>query len=118
MYNPDTKKSGGFGFVSIKNDEKVKTIMSTDHFIKGAKIDCKEALDKENAKDKEEDERKRKLFVGALPKSLPDSELKAFFEQFGKIDKAYVVKDHRTGKTRGKILVNYYQGLDLLCSII
>jgi RNA recognition motif-containing protein len=102
VYNPNTKKSGGFGFVTIKNDEKVSKIMESEHFIKGARVDLKEALDKTNAKNKEEDEMKRKLFVGALPKNLPDSELKAFFENYGKIEKAYVIKDHRSGKTRGK----------------
>lgn len=70
-------------------------------------MDCKPALDKNKAKFKDEQERKRKLFVGALPKNLPDEELKAYFEQFGKVEKAYVVKDSKTGKTRGFGFVIY-----------
>jgi len=59
-------------------------------------------LDKNEAKTKDEEERKRKIFVGGLPKNLPDAELSSYFRQFGKLQKAYVVKDFKTGKTRGK----------------
>jgi len=50
---------------------------------------------------KDKNELKRKLFVGGLPKNLPDDELHRYFSQFGEVQKAYVVKDFRTGKTRG-----------------
>ena len=71
------------------------------HIINEAKIDCKIALDKETARKKEESEMKRKIFVGGLPKNLPDSELNKYFNKFGKVEKAYVVKDGKSGKTRG-----------------
>lgn len=67
------------------------------------KIDCKVALDKNEAKLKDEEERERKIFIGGLPKNLPDSELAEYFGQFGDLQKAYVVKDFKTGKTRGKV---------------
>jgi len=51
---------------------------------------------------KDQEEQKRKLFVGALPKNLPDEELYSYFSNFGPVQKAYVVKDFKTGKTRGK----------------
>lgn len=50
---------------------------------------------------KDEEERERKIFIGGLPKNLPDSELYDYFQKFGEIQKAYVVKDFKTGKTRG-----------------
>lgn len=59
------------------------------------------ALDKNEAKIKDEKEREKKIFIGGLPKNLPDSELSEYFEQFGQLQKAYVVKDFKTGKTRG-----------------
>jgi RNA recognition motif-containing protein len=46
-------------------------------------------------------ERQKKLFVGALPKNLEDQKLREYFSDFGEVDKAYVVKDFKTGKTRG-----------------
>lgn len=64
-------------------------------------IDVKPALDREEAKKKAERERQRKIFVGGLPKNLPDEKLEQYFGQFGAIQKSYVVKDPYSGKTRG-----------------
>jgi len=64
-------------------------------------VECKEALGKESARTKELDERRRKIFVGGLPKNLPDKELVNYFSQFGPIQKGYVVRDSITGNTRG-----------------
>lgn len=61
----------------------------------------KPALDREEAKKKAERERQRKIFVGGLPKNLPDEKLEQYFSQFGTIQKSYVVKDPYSGKTRG-----------------
>jgi len=36
-----------------------------------------------------------------LPKNLKDNVLREYFEKYGKIEKAYVVKNSKTGKTRG-----------------
>lgn len=64
-------------------------------------------MDKTKAKNKDEEEKRRKLFVGALPKNLPDSLLREYFSKFGELEKAYVVKDSKTGKTRGFGFVIY-----------
>lgn len=71
------------------------------HQIKGSILDIKEALSKSEAKQKEIEERQRKLFIGGLPKNLKDSYLYEYFRQFGPLQKAYVVKDYKTGNTRG-----------------
>ena len=101
VYN-NKKKPSGFGFVTVVNDERVRAIFKTDHYLNNTKIDCKPALDKSKAKHKEEEEMKRKLFVGGLPRDYPDAELRKHFEEFGGVQKAYVVKDFKTGKTRGR----------------
>jgi hypothetical protein len=36
-----------------------------------------------------------------LPKNLSDDELKDYFVEFGEVEKAYVVKNPKTSKTRG-----------------
>ena len=64
-------------------------------------MECKEALGKESARTKELDERRRKIFVGGLPKNLPDKELVNYFSKFGPVQKGYVVRDSITGNTRG-----------------
>lgn len=99
--NSMANRSGGFGFVTMSSEETMKLVIRTQHWLRGALVDCKPALDKDNARAKEESEMKRKIFVGGLPQNLPDWELKEYFSKYGAVQKAYVVKDCKTGKTRG-----------------
>lgn len=39
--------------------------------------------------------------MGGLPRNLPDDALRSYFERFGSLKKAYVVRDSNSGKTRG-----------------
>ena len=95
-------KTSGFGFVKFQSEVARSRVLQYNHNIKGIDIDCKPALDKEKAMEIQKNELKRKLFVGGLPKNLKDKYLKEYFSQFGEIEKAYVVKNSKTGKTRGK----------------
>lgn len=75
--------------------------MGQTHELQHSQLDVKPALDRAQARNKEEIDRRRKAFVGGLPRNLPDHELQAYFQYFGPIQKCYVVKDPNTGKTRG-----------------
>ena len=97
----ESHKPAGFGFITVKDKEEADKILQKKHFLNNSILDVKPALDRTQAKDKEENERKRKIFVGGLPKNFQDESLKEFFERFGPIQKCYVVKDPLTGKTRG-----------------
>jgi len=41
------------------------------------------------------------IYVGNLPYSMGDAELRSVFEEFGAVDSASVVKDKFTGRSRG-----------------
>jgi cold-inducible RNA-binding protein len=41
------------------------------------------------------------IYVGNLPYSTGDAELRQLFEEFGSVDSASVVKDKFTGRSRG-----------------
>lgn len=99
--DPNTKKPSGFGFLTVCSQQDMEKILKIRHTINGSNIDCKAALTKSEARNKEVEERKRKLFVGGLPKNLSDETLHDYFSKFGKIQKAYVVKDFKNGSTRG-----------------
>jgi RNA recognition motif-containing protein len=43
----------------------------------------------------------KKLYVGGLPYSTTDAELKAGFEKFGAVEAATVMMDKMTGRSRG-----------------
>lgn len=43
----------------------------------------------------------KNLYVGNLPYTTTDAELRAMFEPLGRIDKAMVIVDRETGRSRG-----------------
>ena len=92
-----SKNSAGFGFIRILLNIESCDFLQKRHTINNCQLDLQLAVDREAAKQKEYEEQTRKLFVGGLPRNLPDSSLKEYFQQFGEVQKAYVVKDFRTG---------------------
>ena len=87
-----TQKHCGFGFLTLNNEEDMSFVISTRHRLKGAYLDCKIALDRYQAKEKESEELTRKLFVGSIPRSTTDQCLFDYFTKFGLVEKAYIVK--------------------------
>ncbi|KAI9883685.1 MAG: hypothetical protein M1823_004543 [Watsoniomyces obsoletus] len=58
-----------------------------------------------------------KLFIGGLAWATDDSVLRAKFEEFGQVEKAEVVKDRETGRSRGFGFVQYTQEADAEAAI-
>lgn len=106
--NNRVNRPGGFGFIVMASEEAMQLVLRTQHKLRGASVDCKQALGKEKAKLNEEEEMKRKIFVGGLPRNLPDFELYKHFGMFGRVQKAYVVKNCATGKTRGNFCLKRF----------
>ncbi|CAG8462845.1 5779_t:CDS:2 [Paraglomus occultum] len=48
-----------------------------------------------------------KLFVGGLPWSTNDSDLRIKFEEYGQVEDAVVIRDRETGRSRGFGFVTY-----------
>ena len=48
-----------------------------------------------------EDTKLTKLFVGGLPYDTNDHSLREFFEQFGEIREAVVIRERETSKSKG-----------------
>ena len=42
-----------------------------------------------------------KLYVGNMPFSMDESQLRGMFEEFGEVDSASVITDRETGRPRG-----------------
>jgi len=117
----------GFGFITLKNKEKIIDILRTTHFIKGKEINCKLSIPKKKLKNifitkpKFQNEINnftfssfysftnknssplylRKMFVGGLLPSLTKKDLLNYFSQFGKIEKGIIMNDKLTGKSKG-----------------
>lgn len=45
-----------------------------------------------------------KMFVGQVPRSMDEKELRQLFEQFGRVHQINVLRDKATGASKGKIL--------------
>lgn len=79
-----------------------------DHWILGRKVDVKEYLSGEEANNKLNREKQRKVFVGGLPLTVNNGilaltleTLKGYFQQFGRVIEANIVYNHETMRSRG-----------------
>jgi len=99
--NRKTGLTSGFGFLRIRLEMPIQQFLSIKHIIGNILVDVQPSLDRGAAKQKAENERIKKIFVGGLPKNFTDGSLKHHFAIFGEIERAYVVKDCASGKTRG-----------------
>ena len=54
----------------------------------------------------------KKLFVGNIPHSTSEAELRALFEPHGKVDQVSVVTDRDTGRSRGFAFVEMTDSAD------
>ncbi|XP_013778084.1 RNA-binding protein squid-like [Limulus polyphemus] len=76
--DPNTGKSRGFAFVTFASQESVDAVIKDGtHTVKGKQIDPKKAKSKPGAK---------KIFVGGLDPNMPASDIKTYFQQFGKVE--------------------------------
>lgn len=95
------KWSSGFGFVYIETELDSSNLLAQDHHLDGHYLDCQELVERASIQKKQQEEQDLKLFVGGLPKNLPDETLREYFASIVPISKAYVVRDNKSGKTRG-----------------
>lgn len=95
------ERSRGFGFVTFKQNSRLTEVLDEEnHEIMGHRIDCKMAMTKEEAfqKQKIQISQNRKLFVNNLPKGTKKRDLRALFGQFGRIVEVNVIfKKKATG---------------------
>ena len=80
--------SRSFGFVTFKSQIARDNVLEIDdHIILGKKIDCKQAMTKEEAfqKHKIQISERRKLFVNNIPKGLKKRDIKSYFQNFGRV---------------------------------
>ena len=54
----------------------------------------------------------KKIFVGNLPFSATDGEVRELFEQFGNVESVNIVTDRETGRPRGFGFVEMSSGAD------
>jgi len=77
----NTKKSRGFGFIRFKSEDSAHEALEREHYIEDRKLTIKMSEKKTNP---------IKLFVGALPKTVTQDEVKEYFEAWGDMSDVFV----------------------------
>lgn len=92
-----TGKSRGFGFVTFMDAGAAQNALATEHSIDGRRCEAKIAL----PKGEPTPPRTTRIFVARIPPSVTESQFRAYFENFGKLQDAYMPKDHSKQGYRG-----------------
>lgn len=95
MRDLSTGQNRCFGFVSYEDRSVADIVLAGKHFINGKLVDVKKAIPRTDY------ERSDKIFVGGLPQSMTNGELRSFFEDFGPVLEAQVMTKKDSGKARG-----------------
>ncbi|CAI0473358.1 unnamed protein product [Linum tenue] len=89
----------GFGFVTFADPVVADRVLERDHIVDGRAVEVKKTVPREDMDFK--GMRVKKIFVGGLPPSLTEDELKEYFSFYGVITEYQIMLDHKTGRSRG-----------------
>ncbi|KAF2074714.1 hypothetical protein CYY_003990 [Polysphondylium violaceum] len=92
-----SNKSRGFGFVTFSDPLVIDKILLLIHVIDGKAVEIRRAIPKEDMID---EPKKRKLFVGGLPKQINADDFKNYFLKFGDIVESNLLID-KNGSVKG-----------------
>ncbi|XP_046981263.1 RNA-binding protein Musashi homolog 2 isoform X1 [Schistocerca americana] len=117
MKDPVTQRSRGFGFITFEDPQTVEKVLKVPiHTLDGKKIDPKHATPKNRGK---VTNRTKKIFVGGVSQDTSSDEVKAYFNQFGKVEETVMLMDQQTKRHRGFGFVTFEDEdtVDRVCEI-
>jgi len=91
-----TGRSRGFGFVTFVSLDGLNLVLSRKHQLDGRTIECKRAIPKSEISTK-----MKKVFVGGIPLTLEESQLRKYFEKFGHVEECRIMTDGVLSRSRG-----------------
>eukprot|EP01120_Amphizonella_sp_Union-15-10_P003840 TRINITY_DN1427_c0_g1_i2.p1 TRINITY_DN1427_c0_g1~~TRINITY_DN1427_c0_g1_i2.p1 ORF type:complete len:229 (-),score=43.16 TRINITY_DN1427_c0_g1_i2:27-713(-) len=91
-----TGRSRGFGFVTFKEEDSADRAVEDTHQIQGRRVEAKKAIPKGEMSLKS-----KRIFVGGIPINTSDAQFRKYFEKFGTVTDAQIMKDRRSGRPRG-----------------
>eukprot|EP00288_Rhodomonas_lens_P009294 CAMPEP_0177726806 /NCGR_PEP_ID=MMETSP0484_2-20121128/19977_1 /TAXON_ID=354590 /ORGANISM="Rhodomonas lens, Strain RHODO" /LENGTH=469 /DNA_ID=CAMNT_0019239403 /DNA_START=20 /DNA_END=1429 /DNA_ORIENTATION=- len=108
MKDKATGKPKGFGFITYEDPRTSEVVARGSHEIHGRLLDVNIAQPK-NPQQRKPDtayegrapEKCKRIFVGGLPSSVTDVEMREYFSKFGKVEDARVCYDQLTHNSRG-----------------
>lgn len=111
MRDPVTRRSRGFGFVTFANPTSVDKVLAAGiHQLDAKVIDPKVAFPRRSNGAGGQPKlvtRTKKLFVGGLSASTTVDDVRAYFQQFGKVEDAMLMFDKVTQRHRGQYIIEW-----------
>eukprot|EP00891_Asterochloris_glomerata_P000126 jgi/Astpho2/126/e_gw1.00004.19.1_t len=98
-----TGKSRGFGFVTYVHQADAQNTAALEHQIDGRRCEAKVALPRGGT----HPNRTTRIFVARIPPTVQDAQFRSYFEQFGRVQDAYMPKDAFKQAHRGIGFVTY-----------
>ncbi|KAJ8773148.1 hypothetical protein K2173_028325 [Erythroxylum novogranatense] len=99
MKDRHTGRPRGFGFITYADPSVVDTVIQDDHIIGGKQVEIKRTIPKGAAQTT--GFKTKKIFVGGIPTTMKEDDLKEFFSKFGKVMEHEIIRDHATKRSRG-----------------
>ncbi|KAL6508938.1 hypothetical protein OROMI_015001 [Orobanche minor] len=99
MKDRQTGRPRGFGFITYADPSVVDTVIAETHVINGKQVEIKRTIPKGSGDSK--DFKTKKVFVGGIPTSVTEDEVKSFFSKYGKVVEHEIIRDHVTKRSRG-----------------
>ncbi|XP_071450449.1 heterogeneous nuclear ribonucleoprotein 27C isoform X3 [Hetaerina americana] len=101
MKNSETGRSRGFGFVTFSDPANVAIVLQNGpHQLDGRTIDPKPC----NPRSMQRPKRNvnwPKVFLGGLPSNVTETDLRSFFQRYGKVMEVVIMYDQEKKKSRG-----------------
>ncbi|KAJ8773946.1 hypothetical protein K2173_009377 [Erythroxylum novogranatense] len=94
-------RSRGFGFVTFADPAVADEVLKADHVIDGKMVDVKRTVPREDMGNNGVIPSSNKIFVGGIPSSLTEDELREHFSLYGIVVEHQIMVDRQTGRSRG-----------------
>ncbi|KZV22625.1 heterogeneous nuclear ribonucleoprotein 1-like [Dorcoceras hygrometricum] len=100
MMDKVTGRPRGFGFVTFADPEVAENVLLEEHVIDGRAVEVKRTVPREDTQVGAVPKTK-KIFVGGIPLSINEDDLRDYFSSYGNIVEHQIMLDHQTGRSRG-----------------
>uniref|UniRef100_A0A803MGM8 RRM domain-containing protein n=1 Tax=Chenopodium quinoa TaxID=63459 RepID=A0A803MGM8_CHEQI len=95
-----TGQPRGFGFITYADPGVVDIVIKEDHIINDKQVEIKRTIPK-GAAAQTNGFKTKKIFVGGIPATVTEDELKDFFSKYGNVMEHEIILDHATKRSRG-----------------